>query len=41
MQNVVPKLDRTPGEIKFTGRNQIDADREEILSIIKQNRSNS
>ncbi len=40
MQNVVPKLDRTPGEIKFTGRNQIDADREEILSIIKQNRSN-
>jgi len=35
MQNVVPKLSRTPGRIRRTGPTAIDADREAVLARLE------
>ncbi|HEY9390102.1 MAG TPA: CoA transferase [Mycobacteriales bacterium] len=35
MQNVVPKLSRTPGQIRRTGQTAIDADRQAVLARLK------
>ena len=34
MQNVAPRLSHTPGRIRHTGKTEIGADRDEILSEV-------
>jgi hypothetical protein len=39
MQHIVPKLSRTPGRIRHTGKKEIGADQEAVLGELQQRRN--